>query len=163
GLIMLTIIMHLGAVGIMAVSTSIWLLLGKRIGLAERRLIMQDQNQTSFGGMVSFIKQIVLAIVIVEIIGVLILGTYFLRYFNGFFMTITALSNQGFSLDDHSLAMYHHDYFIQTIVMCLIIFGAIGFPVILELKHFIFKRKKSKLMFRFSLFTKVTTITFGIL
>src|SRR5699024_4725046 len=52
GLIMLTIIMHLGAVGIMAVSTSIWLLLGKRIGLAERRLIMQDQNQTSFGGMV---------------------------------------------------------------------------------------------------------------
>src|SRR5699024_73764 len=68
GLIMLTIIMHLGAVGIMAVSTSIWLLLGKRIGLAERRLIMQDQNQTSFGGMVSFIKQIVLAIVIVEII-----------------------------------------------------------------------------------------------
>lgn len=171
GLIMLTIIMHLGAVGIMAVSTSIWLLLGKRIGLAERRLIMQDQNQTSFGGMVSFIKQIVLAIVIVEIIGILILGTYFLRYFNdvseayfnGFFMTITALSNQGFSLDDHSLAMYHHDYFIQTIVMCLIIFGAIGFPVILELKHFIFKRKKSKLMFRFSLFTKVTTITFGIL
>src|SRR5699024_7219836 len=33
----------------------------------------------------------------------------------------------------------------------------------LELKHFIFKRKKSKLMFRFSLFTKVTTIIFGIL
>src|SRR5699024_10347143 len=80
GLSMLTIIMHLGAVGIMAVSTSIWLLLGKRIGLAERRLIMQDQNQTSFGGMVSFIKQIVLAIVIVEIIGILILGTFFLRY-----------------------------------------------------------------------------------
>src|SRR5690625_7536530 len=64
---------------------------------------------------------------------------------------------------DDSLANYHNDYFIQTIVMCLIIFGAIGFPAILELKHFIFKRKKSKLMFRFSLFTKVTTITFGIL
>src|SRR5699024_9255614 len=171
GLVMLTIIMHLGVVGIMAVSTSIWLLLGKRIGLAERRLIMQDQNQTSFGGMVSFIKQIVFAIVIVEIIGFIILGTYFLRYFNdaseayfnGFFMTITALSNQGFSLDDNSLVMYHQDYFIQIIVMCLIIFGAIGFPVILEIKHYIFKRKKNKLMFRFSLFTKVTTITFGIL
>src|SRR5699024_11701364 len=99
--------------------------------------------------------QIVLAIVIVEIIGVLILGTYFLRYFNdvseayfnGFFMTITALSNQGFSLDDHSLAMYHHDYFIQTIVMCLIIFGSIGFPFLLEFKYFIFKCMKGKFIF----------------
>src|SRR5699024_9728151 len=114
GLIMLTIIMHLGAVGIMAVSTSIWLLLGKRIGLAERRLIMQDQNQRAFSGMVTLNKQIVLAIVIVEIIGILILGAYFVRYFNdvseaylnGFLITITALSSQRISLDDHSLAMY---------------------------------------------------------
>src|SRR5699024_775304 len=69
GLVMLTIIMHLGAVGIMAVSTSIWLLLGKRIGLAERRLIMQDQKQTSFGGIVSFLKQIWFSFIILEIIG----------------------------------------------------------------------------------------------
>src|SRR5699024_4994915 len=72
------------------------------------------------------------------------------------------LSNQGFSLDDNSLVMYHQDYFIQIIVMCLIIFGAIGFPVILEINHYIFKRKKNKLMFRFSLFTEVTMISFGI-
>src|SRR5699024_3966780 len=49
GLIMLTIIMHLGAVGIMAVSTSIWLLLGKRIVLVERRLIILEQNITYIG------------------------------------------------------------------------------------------------------------------
>lgn len=171
GLVMLTIIMHLGAVGVMAVSTSIWLLLGKRIGLSERRLIMQDQNQTSFGGMVSFVKQIIYAIILVEIISIAILGTYFLRYFNdvseayfhGFFTTITALSNAGFSLDNDSLAQYNHDYFVQIIVMFLIVFGAIGFPVILEVKHFLFNRKEHKTTFRFTLFTKVTTITFVIL
>lgn len=150
GLVVLIIIMHLGAVGVMAVSTAIWLLLGKRIGLAERRLIMQDQNQTSFGGMVSLVKQIIYIILGVELMTVLILGTYYLRYFSdvkeayfqGLFTTITAMSNAGFSLDPNSLAIYSHDYFVQLIVMFLIIFGAIGFPVIIEVKHYIMMRKK---------------------
>lgn len=171
GLVVLIIIMHLGAVGVMAVSTAIWLLLGKRIGLAERRLIMQDQNQTSFGGMVSLVKQIIYIILGVELMTVLILGTYYLRYFSdvkeayfqGLFTTITAMSNAGFSLDPNSLAIYSHDYFVQLIVMFLIIFGAIGFPVIIEVKHYIMMRKKKKRQFRFSLFTKVTTSTFFLL
>lgn len=168
GLFILIVIMHLGAVGVMAVSTFIWLLLGKKIGIAERRLIMQDQNQTTYGGMVSLIKQILVVILVVEAMGIVILGTYFLRYFpnaseayfQGFFTTITAISNAGFSLDNDSLALYSHDYFIQFIVMVLIVFGAIGFPVLIEVKHYLFSRRKSKRKFRFSLFTKVTTTTF---
>lgn len=168
GLFMLTIIMHLGAVGVMAVSTLIWLLIGKKIGISERRLIMQDQNQTTFGGMVSLIKQIVVVIIVVELLGVAILGTYFLKYFptaseayfQGFFTTITSISNAGFSLDNNSLALYSHDYFIQCVVMLLIIFGAIGFPVLIEVKHYLFTRRKQKRTFRFSLFTKVTSTTF---
>ena len=169
GIIILTIIMHLGAVGVMAVSTMIWVLIGKRIGLSERRLIMQDQNQTTFGGMVQLIKQIIYLILVVEVICIVLLGTYLLRYvdsvseayFQGYFTTITAMSNTGFSLDNNSLVMYSHDYFIQLVVMFLIVFGAIGFPVLIELKHFLFTRKQEKRSFRFSLFTKVTTTTFG--
>ena len=71
GVFFLALIMHLGAVGVMAVSTFIWLLIGKKIGLSERRLIMQDQNQTTFGGMVDLIKQIFYVVLIVESIGLL--------------------------------------------------------------------------------------------
>src|SRR5690625_1334928 len=38
GIIFLALILQLGAVGVMSVSTFIWLLLGKKIGLSERRL-----------------------------------------------------------------------------------------------------------------------------
>src|SRR5699024_7682656 len=38
GIIFLAIILHLGAVGIMTVSTFLWLIIGKKIGLSERRL-----------------------------------------------------------------------------------------------------------------------------
>src|SRR5690625_5264505 len=59
GLFVLSIILHLGAVGLMTVSTLIWLAIGKKIGLSERRLIMTDQNQTTFGGMVQMDKEII--------------------------------------------------------------------------------------------------------
>src|SRR5690625_6779380 len=80
--------------------------------------------------------------------------------FHGFYTTITAISNTGFSLDNDSLALYSQDYFIQMVVMLLIIFGAIGFPVLIEVKHYLLSWKNRKRIFRFSLFTKVTTTTF---
>src|SRR5690625_4099395 len=82
GIILLAIILQLGAVGVMTVSTFIWLLLGKKIGLSERRLIMQDQNQTTFVGMVSLIKQMLYVVFVFEASGILILCTYFLNYFD---------------------------------------------------------------------------------
>src|SRR5690625_1217025 len=158
GIILLAIILHLGAVGVMTVSTFIWLILGKKIGLSERRLIMQDQNQTTFGGMVDLIKQIVLVVFIVELLGVIILGTYFLKYFptakeayfNGFFSTISAISNAGFTLTNNSLIPYSGDYFVQSMIMFFIIFGAIGFPVLIEVKAFLFSKRRGKMPFRFS-------------
>src|SRR5699024_919905 len=171
GVILLTFILQLGAVGVMSVSTFIWLLLGKKIGLSERRLIMQDQNQTTFGGMVDLIKQILYVVLAIELVGFFILGTYFIRYFptpleayyNGYFTTVSAITNGGFSLSNESMAMFKDDYFVQFIVMLLVIFGAIGFPVLIEVKQFILKRRKKKRRFRFSLFTKLTTSTFTVL
>ena len=46
------------------------------------------------------------------------------------------------------------------ITMIIIVFGAIGFPVLIEVKKFLSNKNKN---FRFSLFTKLTTITYGVL
>lgn len=171
GIFILTGILQLGAVGIMAIGTLIWLLIGKKIGLKERRLIMTDQNQTSFQGMVRLIKQIIYVLLIIELIAFLVLGTYFLQYFpspkeaffHGYFGTVSAITNGGFDLTGSSLIPYNHDYFVQFINMLLIILGAIGFPVLIEVKKYIFAKKEHRKTQRFSLFTKITTITFFIL
>ncbi|WLV25619.1 TrkH family potassium uptake protein [Aciduricibacillus chroicocephali] len=168
GVFILMIILQLGAVGVMALGTFIWLFLGKKIGLKERRLIMTDQNQTKFEGAVKLIEQIVIVLLTIEFLGFLILGTYFLKYYpdpgtayyHGLFATISAITNGGFDLNGSSLQPFAHDYFVQFVTMILIIFGAIGFPVLIELKTFIFSRNDSRRHFRFSLFAKVTSITF---
>src|SRR5699024_4722802 len=80
-----------------------------------------------------------------------------------FFSTISAISNAGFTLTNDSLAPFHNNYFVQSVIMFLIIFGAIGFPVLIEVKHYLFTKRKDKRKFRFSLFTKVTSATFFLL
>ena len=168
GIVFLTIILHLGAVGVMAISTLIWLIIGKKIGLIQRRLIMTDQNQTSFKGMVRLIKQIIILILFVELLFVIILGFYYLTYyeslsqafFHGYITTITAISNAGFDLTGLSMIPFHDDYFIQGAVMFLIIFGAVGFPVLIEGKEFLLGKRKKNRTYRFTLFFKVTVTTF---
>lgn len=171
GATMLAAILQLGGVGVMAVGTFIWMIIGKKIGLKERRLIMADQNQTSFAGIVRLVKEILLVILIIELIGFLILGTYFLQYFptakeayfQGFFGAISATTNGGFDITGQSLVLFKDDYFVQFINMLLIIFGAIGYPVLVEIKEFLFGKGNRANAFRFTLFTKVTTLTFFIL
>jgi len=171
GIILLALIMQIGAVGVMAIGTIIWLFLGKKIGLKERSLIMTDQNQTSFQGMVRLIKGIVYVLFVIELLGFLILGTYFLRYFptageaylHGLFGMISAISNGGFDITGQSLIPFQNDYFVQFITMLLVIFGAIGFPVLIEVKEYLFLKSDQKNVFRFSLFTKLTSSTFFIL
>ncbi|WP_432359724.1 TrkH family potassium uptake protein [Sporosarcina sp. UB5] len=168
GLCMLMLVLQLGGIGIMSIGTFFWLLVKKRIGLRERQLIMVDHNQYSLAGVVGLIKQIVQIIFLIELTGGIILTIYIMRYFdtfseallNGMFMSVSATTNAGFDITGSSLHPYFNDYFVQTITMILIILGAIGFPVLIEVKGFFSKKIPN---FRFSLFTKITTATFGLL
>ena len=168
GIVMLMIILQLGGIGIMSLGTFIWLIVGKKIGLRERQLIMIDHNQHSLSGVVNLIIEIIKILLLIELIGALILTFYFTQFYDSFsealihglFASVSATTNGGFDITGASLIPYHNDYFVQIINMILIILGAIGFPVLIEIKAFISNKKKD---FRFSLFTKITTCTFAIL
>ncbi|MBO1578223.1 MULTISPECIES: TrkH family potassium uptake protein [Bacillus] len=166
GIIILALVLQLGGLGIMALGTFVWMLTGKKIGLQRRRLIMADHNQGNLSGLVELMRSILILIVSIEAIGALLLGTRFLlyfptwqeAYFHGFFAAVSATTNGGFDLTGQSLIPYKNDYIVQIIHMLLIILGAIGFPVLMEVKQYLSKKKHQ--LFRFSLFTKLTTTTF---
>lgn len=170
GIFILMFVLQFGGIGVMALGTFFWLIIRKKIGLKERRLIMMDQNQTSMSGLVKMLKDILVIIVIIELVGALLLGLYFLQYFptwqeaflHGLFASVSATTNAGFDITGASLIPYAQDYFVVIINILLITLGAIGFPVLIELKSFLFRRKKST-PFHFSLFLKITTLTFLIL
>lgn len=168
GIVILMFILQLGGIGIMSIGTFFWLLVGKRIGLRERQLIMADHNQFNMSGVVKLIREIIKILLVIELFGAIILTSYFTQFYNtfaeallhGVFASVSATTNGGFDITGSSLAPYFNDYFVQIITMILIILGAIGFPVLIEMKEFLSNKNKN---FRFSLFTKITTSTFAIL
>lgn len=170
GILVLILILQLGAVGIMATGTFIWLLFGKKIGLTERWLLKTDQNQPNFSGLVMLIKNLFIILLMIQLISFLVLSVYYLKYYpfkeailHGLFGTVSAITNGGFDITGDSLIGYKHDYFLQSVHIILIIIGAIGFPVLIEVKEFLFLSKEKRSHYRFSLFTKTTTLTFFIL
>nr|WP_179886359.1 TrkH family potassium uptake protein [Bacillus sp. es.036] len=170
GIFIIAAVLQIGGIGIMTLGTFVWLVMGKKIGLKERQLIMTDQNQSTLAGLVQLMKQILGLIFIIEVVGALVLGTYYLRFFEtwqeaylqGFFASVSATTNGGFDITGSSLQPFAQDYFVQFIHILLIVTGAIGFPVLIEVKNFLFSRQNSY-RYKFSLFTKLTTMTFFVL
>lgn len=168
GLCMIMVVLQFGGIGIMSIGTFFWLIVKKRIGLRERQLIMVDHNQYSLAGVVHLIREIVKIIFLIEIIGSLVLTAYMTQFYdtfseallNGTFLAVSATTNAGFDITGASMVPYFNDYFVQSVTMILIILGAIGFPVLIEVKSYFSKKVPH---FRFSLFTKITTVTFGLL
>jgi potassium uptake TrkH family protein len=170
GIFLLCVMLQLGGLGVMSLSTFLWVMVGKKVGLKERQLIMIDNNQSNLSGLVQMAKRIFIIITSFEVIGGMILGLHFLKYYDsfltafkhGFFASISATTNAGFDITGESLVPFENDYFVQFVVISLIIIGAIGFPVIVEVYEY-FLTLKNKKKFHFTLFTKLTTLTFVIL
>ena len=168
GILILALNLQIGGLGLMMISTAIWLLAGHKISTRERALIMTDQNQINLSGVVKLVKSVLISFLAIELVFMLILGNYyyFAGYYpiywqamlQGFFTTVSAITNSGFDITGSSLMPFQKDYFVQTLHMFLMFFGAMGFPVILDIKkHFQCRRTKQR--FKFSIYTKLTMVT----
>ncbi|MFC0189871.1 TrkH family potassium uptake protein [Fictibacillus aquaticus] len=167
GVVVLAAVVQIGGIGVMTLGTAIWLLIGKRIGMRERQLIMTDQNQSTLSGLVQLMRQILFLIFAIELVGAILLFILFLPHYSSwqsslyhaFFASVTATTNAGFDITGSSLIPFRHDYLVQIVTMFLITAGAIGFPVLIEIKNFISERKYKE-KYTFTLFTKITVLTF---
>ncbi len=174
GVILLEILFQIGGLGIMMISTFFFILSKKRISLKRRQLIMTDMNQPRLSGSVKLIKNTVYTLLIIQFIfGIIFsLRFYFSGHhptigeatFQGFYQSISAVTNSGFDVTGFSATPYANDYLFITILVGLIMIGGIGFPVIMEIKEWLlYRRGENDLPFRFSLFSKLAISTYLIL
>ncbi|WP_272914843.1 potassium transporter TrkG, partial [Bacillus paralicheniformis] len=107
------------------------LVLGKKIHLLSRKLIMAAHNQYALSGLVQLVKEIIKLMILIEVIGMLILGFHFLKYYpsweeaflHGLFASVSATTNGGLDITGSSMIPYAHDYFVQFITIVLISLG----------------------------------------
>jgi Trk-type K+ transport system membrane component len=165
GQTVLAFILQFGGIGLIMFVALFWLVIRKKINFRERTMIMTDQNQLGRSGIVKFVRNVLIMIVIIETIGIFTMGTYLYfagyyelttAYFQAFFLTISMFTNAGFDISPggDSLMMYSDDYFMQTLAMILMFLGAVGFWPLSELKEWITAKKRRE-KFEFSMFTKI--------
>lgn len=130
GIILLQCLFMLGSLGVMMISTSFMLIRRKKVSLKQRQLIMTDMNQPKLSGTVRLIRTTILIILGFEFVGGVILSTYFYIFsdwplkevlFHGFFTSFSAVANVGVDLTGQMLIPFHNDYFVQLIIMLLIV------------------------------------------
>lgn len=143
GQIVILLLIQFGGLGVITFSTTILMMLGKRITLNERLLIQDAYNLDTLRGMVKLTKKIIKGTLIVEGIGAILYSIQFVQdydFFSGIgraiFNSVSAFCNAGMDvLGNESLAMYRDNPLVNFTTMGLIVVGGIGFPVWWNLLH----------------------------
>lgn len=152
GKTVIMILIQIGGLGFMTMTTSIAIILGKKIGLKNRLIMQEALNQFSISGIIRLTKYVVMATLLIESIGAISLSTRFVPLFgwkNGIyysiFHSVSAFCNAGFDLMGNyaSLTAFAKDPIVSVTIMLLIVVGGLGFAVIADLSTFKNYRKLS--------------------
>lgn len=142
GQFLILLMVQIGGLGIMTLTTFVLLASGVRGGLRHHLLISATVAGETRLEVWTILTRVFLATLLTEAIGCVVL---FLRFsslpemgfaaaaWNAVFLAVSAYCNAGFALDDRSLIPYQNDPFILGTISALIVTGGIGYPVLFDL------------------------------
>lgn len=134
-------LIQIGGIGFMTVLTLFSLFLKRKIGLYERKLLMDSAGTMRISGVVILIRRILIGTAIIESVGAVLLALRFIPklgvlqgIWHSIFMSVSAFCNAGFDLLGHtekfsSLCSVGTDPVICITIMLMIILGGLGFIV----------------------------------
>ncbi len=168
GQLIILFLIQIGGLGIMTISTSFAILTGQRLSFRGESIMQNVINEQTRFDMMSLIKNIVIATLVFELIGAIFLYTRFAgdyestsqAIFSSVFHSISAFCNAGFSLNANSMMAYRSHIGINITMILLIVFGGLGFSVLVDLKRNLLEKRS---LVRFTLHTKIVLVTTVIL
>jgi trk system potassium uptake protein TrkH len=163
-------LIQVGGLGYMTSTTFLLLLLGRKFGLREKIAVQQALDRTKLQGGTQMVRSIIATTLLFEITGIFLLLCVFVpdrgwpdSLWYAIFHSVSAWNNAGFSLFSKNLVDYQFSLLLNLVIPGLIIFGGIGYEVIIEaylwLRHR-FSRKPERMIFslNFQVATSTTLI-----
>ncbi|WP_331775843.1 TrkH family potassium uptake protein [Sulfurospirillum sp. 1612] len=165
GQFIILMLIQIGGVGYMSLVTLFFLFTKKNLNIHEKNLAKDSLNYSSNLEIQNFIKKVFLFTFVIEGVGIVLLTlhfsfqmSFFKALWEAIFHTISAYNNAGFSLFSDSLIGYNSDIWVIMILSLLIIFGGIGYLVLVELHA-----KAVSKRYMLSVHTKITLVGTAIL
>lgn len=169
GQLVILVLIQVGGLGIMTLSTLLLMMLKGRPTLSGRAIIRETYTYREGKQKVSSVlKSIFLVTLTIEAVGAAILYCRMVpdagwrhAVYPAVFHAVSAFCNAGFSLFSNSFIDYRGDWIVNGTLSILIILGGIGFVVIAELIHRFRARKKQ--FMQWSLHSRLALSTSAIL
>lgn len=164
GQIVILLLIQIGGLGFMTITTLFSFFVGRTITLKERLVMSTSLNVDDVSGVVKLTKRLLLGTLFFEALGAILLSIRFASDFGiaggikkGIFHSVSAFCNAGFDLLGSfgafsSLTGYSSDVVVNFTIMALVILGGLGFYVWSDILN---KNGLSKLEFH----SKVVLIT----
>jgi len=171
GQLCLVLLVQIGGLGYMTATTFLLLLLGRRFGLKDKIALQQSLDKSGLAGVVQLVQSILATTLFFELTGVFLLMSVFVPQYgfkegvwSAIFHSVNSFNNAGFSIYSENLIGYISSPMVNFTVSGLIIFGGIGYQVIMEMYLWLRDRfNKSPICTVFSLNFKVVTTTTAVL
>ena len=149
-------LMQFGGLGVVTFTTTVLLMLGKRITLKERMLIQDSYNLDSISGVVKLTIRIVRGTLLAEFGGAVLYSFVFIPEYGvldgiwkSVFHAVSAFCNAGLDLlGSNSLMAYQTNIIINVATMLLIILGGLGFPVWWDILDVIKRAKRKEILWQ---------------
>ena len=139
GQVVIILLIQVGGMGVVTMTTTLNRLTGRRIGLKARTTMQEAVSAPNLGGIVKYTRFIFIGCAFFETLGALAMAPVFIKDFGvargiwyAIFTSISAFCNAGFDLDGSygpfsSLTHYADNPVIIITVVCLILTGGHGF------------------------------------
>lgn len=167
GQIIILILIQLGGLGIMSITTIALQSFGKRLSL-KHETVLASMTETDHKSLINSLSIILKYTFTLELIGALILGGLFMvtgdtfseALWRGVFTAVSAFCNAGFALQSDSLIAYNSQPLVLNTVAVLIFLGGMAPAAALSIPYII-RRKRVPLSYKLAVYASVFLVVTG--
>jgi trk system potassium uptake protein TrkH len=163
GEIVVMLLIQMGGLGYMTLSTSLGFLLGRKLSLHEQATLQESLNVDTREGLGRFAFTVLRTTLLIELTATVVLGLWWWPRFGagqGFYLalfhSVSAFNNAGFSLFRDNLMAFRGDLVVNIVITTLIVLGGLGF---FALKEVAVQRRPK----RFTMHTRLVLAVTGLL
>ncbi len=169
GQAVILVLIQIGGLGYMTMSTLILLVIGRRITLQERLRIKETMGVPTLGGLVRLVRTIFIITIAIEAIGAILLFLRFSQIYRlqpvvttawqAVFHSVSAFNNAGFDTvgtNFRSLTHFQRDPWTLLTIASLIILGGLSFTVMVD-------SARNRSFTRLSVNSKIVLVMTGLL
>lgn len=165
GLTVIASAIFVGGLGVMTLAAMLAYTVSRHLGLTQRMLASDATRSSQIGGVSGLVRSVFFSSLIIQVLVFVVLFTYLIStgfsfpdsLSNGAFMAISGFNNAGFVSLPGGIGKYVGSWGILLPLTIAALIGAVGFPVLNELRHH-FRTPR-----RWTLHTKLTLTVFILL